>query len=163
MTKENEKPVLSVKLITGKANLIKAIGQVNVTGKALENLIHTVAVSVISHIEQHREVSLANQLIDAVPTMARKNALRDWLIAFGKMRFDTETKVMVFNKTGKTDIETGTQNPFYLFVPEKEYQPFDLLAAVTVLVNKADKAKEKGNKKDKIPADKLDALRKLVA
>jgi len=163
MEKKNEKPVIKINLITGKANLIKAIGQVNVTGKALETLIHTVAVSVLAHIEQHREVSLANQLIDAVPVLARKNALRDWFVSFGKIKFDTETKLMAFNKTGKTDIVTATQNPFYTFVPEKEYQPMDLLAAITVLVNRADKALEKGNKKDKIPADKLDVLRKLVA
>ena len=160
---KKETPVIKIKMIKGKANLLKSITEIQVTGKKLEALIHTTAVSVLVHSEQHREVSLCNKLIEAVPCMVRKNALREWMLTFGAMTFDTETKLMVFSKKGKFDTAKATQTPFYDFIPEKEYVPYDLLAMVTNIVNTADKRLEKGNKKDKIPSDTLNALRKLVA
>lgn len=156
-------PQIVLKLISGKENILAAIGQVTVTGQTLQTLLHTVAVSILLHVDKHREVSLVNKLIDAVPNMARKNALRDWFSAFGKMTYDQETKVMVFKKTAKTNSIQATQTPFWEFVPEKAYVPFDLLAAIGVLVTRAEKTAEKNNRADKIPADKLAALRKLVA
>ena len=166
MAKKNtvkEKPVITVKVIKGKANLLTAINVIQVKGKELEKLIHTVAVSILMHSEKHREVSLCNKLIAATPSMVRKNALRDWMLTFGAMTFDNETKLMAFNKKGKFDTTKATHNPFYDFVPEKDYVPYDLLAMVTNIINTADKRLEKGNKKDKIPTNALDTLRKLVA
>jgi uncharacterized protein (DUF1697 family) len=159
---KKEKPVIKLKLITGNAKLLKAISDVALTGKKLETLIHTVAVSVIVHIEKHREVSLANKLIDAVPNLARKNALRDWFISFGKMTYDKETQGMMFNKAGKTNEIEATQNPFWVFVPEKDYVPFDLVSAVNELIKRAEAKANKANKLDKIPTTILTQLKKVV-
>ena len=161
-TVKKETPVIKVKLITGNAELLKAITDVSVTGKKLETLIHTVAVSILVHIEKHREVSLANKLIDAIPNLARKNALRDWFIAFGKMSYDKETQVMMFKKTGVTDSDKATQNPFWLFKPEAEYVPFDLIAKINDVIKLAEAKSNKPNKQDKIPANVLAGLRKVV-
>lgn len=161
--KPETKPMIKVNLIKGKENILTAINQVSSTGKQLEVLIHNVACSILVHVDQHREVSLVNKLIEATPNLARKNALRDWFTSFGKMKYDEESKLMVFFKTAKTNSVDAEQNPFWEFKPEKDYVPFDLLAAVTVLVNRAESKLEKGNKKDKIPTDKLAILRKLVA
>ncbi len=161
--KEAAKPVISVKLVTGKENIMKAIKEISVTGKTLEVLIHNTACSVLAHIEKHREVSLANQLVEAIPNLARKNALRDWFVSFGQLVFDEETKLLTFKKTKKTNQAEANQNPFWLFKPEAEYKPFDLNAAITNLVSIAKARQEKGNKKDNIPNDKLVALSKIVA
>jgi hypothetical protein len=159
---KKETPVIKIKLITGSTELLKAIADVNLKGKALETLIHTVAVSILVHVEKHREVSLANKLIEAVPNLARKNALRDWFIAFGKMTYDKETQVMVFSKTATTNDKDATQNPFWTFKPESEYVPFDLIAATNNLIKIAETKLNKGNKQDKIPSNVLANLRKVV-
>ncbi len=97
-----------------------------------------------------------------MPNLARKNALRDWFITFGKMSYDKETQVMVFKKTGKTNETEATQNPFWLFKPEAEYVPFDLIEATIKLIKLAEAKANKANKQDKIPANVLANLRKAV-
>ena len=157
-----EKPVIDVKLVQGKENIVKLITEVSVSGKKLEVMLHTAACSIIAHIEKHREVSLANQLIEALPSSTRKNALKDWFISFGKMTYDEESKLMVFKKTAKTKQVEAEQMPFWTFQPEAEYKPFNLDVAITNLVKIATARQEKGNSKDVIPTAKLEQLKKLA-
>lgn len=148
------------KMIEGAKAIDTAIKSIATRGKTLERDIHVAAVSSLNHAELHGDITLAQKLVDAVPTMARKNALRDWFLAHGKFSYDVENKTLTFNKKGVTLLQEAIDTPFWEFKPEPEYKPFDINAAVQQLVARAEKAVEKG---EKVPTDKLEALRKLVA
>lgn len=148
------------KIIEGAKAIDTAIKSIATRGKSLERDIHVAAVSCLMHADQHGDVTLAQKLVDAVPQLARKNALRDWFLAHGKFSYDMEGKVLTYNKKGVTLQEDAINTPFWEFKPEPEYKPFDMQAAVLQLVARAEKAIEKG---EKVPTDKLTKLRELAA
>lgn len=148
------------KMLEGAKAIDTAIKSISTRGKTLERDIHVAAVSSLNHAELHGDITLAQKLVDAVPTMARKNALRDWFLAHGKFSYDVENKTLTFNKKGVTLLQEAIDTPFWAFKPEPEYTPFDINAAVAHLLKRAEKAVEKG---EKVPTQKLEALRKLVA
>lgn len=148
------------KLIEGKTAIDTAIKSIATRGKSLEKDIHVAAVSTLAHADAHGDITLANKLIDAVPQLARKNALRDWYIAHGKFSYDAVNKAMTFNKKATTKLAQAIATPFWEFKAEVAYVPFDMQAAVLQLVQRAERAIEKG---DKVPTDKLTALKALVA
>ena len=148
------------KIIDGAKAIDTAIKSINTRGKSLERDIHVAAVSCLVHADKHGDVTLAQKLVDAVPSLARKNALRDWFIAHGKFDYDMTNKALTFNKKGTTLTDEAIATPFWEFKQEAEYKPFNLEAAVLQLVKRAESAIEKG---EKVPSDKLKQLQSLVA
>lgn len=160
MTKPTKTPKTpAFKLVEGAGAITQAITSIATRGKKLEKDIHVIAVSCLNHADKHGDITLANRLIAAVPTMARKNALRDWFLAFGKFSYDAKSKSLVFNKTGVTLLQDAMVTPFWDFKPEPEYVPFDINASIANLIKKANAAIEKGENVDKA---KLDAIKALV-
>ena len=154
MTKATFKIIESAKAID------TAIKSIATRGKSLERDIHVAAVSCLVHADKHGDVTLAQKLVEAVPSLARKNALRDWFMAHGKFGYSMEEKAFTYDKKATTHTEAAIETPFWLFKPEAEYKPLDLQAAILQLVKRVDAAVEKG---EKLPADKVEALRKLSA
>lgn len=130
------KPVVKVKIITGSAEIMKSINSISTRGKALDTLIHDTACSILAHIHEHREVSLLNKLLTALPNSARKNALRDWFNAYGECEYDQSTKAFTFLKNAETYQEEAEQTPFWEFKPEPAYTPFDADKALKDLIKK---------------------------
>lgn len=160
MTNKKEtvkKPVM--KLIEGTKAIDTAIKSIASRGKTLERDIHVAAVSTLNHAELHGDVTLAQRLVEAVPSLARKNALRDWFLAFGKFSYDEKNKTLAYNKAGVTLLDEAIATPFWDFKPEAPYVPFDMNAAIQKLIQRAEKAVSNG---DNVPSETLDALRKLT-
>ena len=150
---------IEIKLLDGSTAINTAIDSIKTRGKSLEKDIHVAAVSCLVHADKHGDITLAEKLVQAVPSLARKNALRDWFIAHGKFNYDAKSKSFTYDKTSETLVEEATVTPFWEFKPEVEYKPFDLDAAVQTVLKRAVKAMERG---DELPQDKLEALRKIA-
>ncbi len=150
----------TIKLLEGAPAIGKAIASIATRGKRFEQDVHLAACSVLAHVEKCGDITLANLLIGAVPTLARKNALRDWFINFGRMEYDAKNKTMTYNHKKVTLQDDANATPFWKFKPEAEYVPFDLNAAIQAVLKRAQKAARHG---DKVDTDKLTALSKLVA
>lgn len=161
-TKQTAKTVKPVafKMLDGAKAIDTAIKSIASRGKTLEKDIHQAAVSCLVHADKHGDITLASKLVDAVPSLARKNALRDWFIAHGKFSWSMEAKAFTFNKQAVTQLEAAIATPFWEFKTEAEYKPFNMEAAVLQLVKRAESAIEKG---EKVPTEKLAQLRKLAA
>jgi hypothetical protein len=80
------------KLITGKKiqEMIDSIGK---RGKQLDHDVQRTACSIVQHVNQYHEVSLANNLIGALGKGMRANALRDWFDTHLKATFNEEKQV----------------------------------------------------------------------
>lgn len=145
-----------VEILTTAAKVNEAIAKISKAGKAFEKLIHSAACSVLYHADKHGDITLANKLIEALPNMARKNALRDWLMAYGKFAYDATNKAMIYDKTKTTDQSAAEAEPFWTFKPEAAYKPLDLMAEIKRLVAKID-AHDKMAQTDPKKAGEVDA------
>lgn len=140
-------------LIVGSDEIMKSIKSIATRGKALDESIHLTACSILAHVHQHREVSLMNKLITAMPKSARKNAIIDWCTTFGEMAWDGKQKAVVFVKDSTTYQDKAEACPFWSFKPEPEYHAVDLDAAIAKLVKQAIKRQEEIEEKRKTDAD----------
>lgn len=150
------------KLITDGSKLSAEIVSIRNTGAKFERRVYVAAVSCLAHIEAHGDITLLNDLVKALPGMARRNAIFAWAPAFGKVAYDGDTKAFVYDKRGKTDIEGAMNVSPWEFKPEAEFKPFDLSATLAKLVEKAEKRSEKADARDSIDAATL-AMLKVVA
>lgn len=164
MTKETLTTTKSVpvkmKIITGAEGISKGIASISKRGKAFERDVHCLAVSTLIHADKHGDVTLANKLIDALPASQRKNALRDWYLAFGKFKYDEKNKALGFNGAAGTQTDKAIETPFWEFKPEQEYVPFNAIKAVENLLKRIDNAKNKG---DEVPEVLESALKEVQA
>lgn len=133
-------------LIVGVAAIRSAIGTITASGKRLDDLIQSVAVSVLAHIDEHHNVTLMNELYAGMPKGSRKLALAEWALKFGRVvaNVDPKTKKgMPFSYDHKrvTDLSGAQQKPWYDFKPEPTVdQAFDFAAMLGALISKAEKA-----------------------
>lgn len=126
-------------------------------GASLDALIQQVAVSVVAHIEEHGDITLANRLQVSMPAGSRSNALTAFLLATAKVKVrvlpQNATKAMKeafktqpfeFNREGKTDMEAALAKPWYEFKKpksiEQEFGVKELSASILRLVLQVDKA-----------------------
>jgi len=145
-------------IIEGAKAIDTAIKSIATRGKRLERDIHVAAVACLVHADKHGDVTLAQKLVDAIPSLARKNALRDWFIAHGKFDYDATNKTLAFNKKGTTLVEEAIATPFWEFKQEAEYvAPTD--EAVHKRIAQVLKfATQEGSKVSKGTIDKLQSL-----
>lgn len=124
--------------------IVLAIASIKTRGAKLDNDIQLTGLSILAHIQQHREVSLFGQLYDAMPKGSRKNALLKWAVAFGaiSVNMDKDTckaQPFLFNKE-RADSEAGsnlqgaTDKPWFTFKPEATPRDaFNLEATIKAL------------------------------
>ena len=125
-----------MKLMTNKAAIIKAIASISGRGAKLDKDIWVAAVSAMAHHNEHGDVTIINDLVSAMPKGARVNALRDYILAHGKVSFDDKAKAFVHAKEGSFDLEGALAISWVEFKPEAEYKPFDALKLVTALAKR---------------------------
>lgn len=126
-------------------------------GDKLDKLIQQVACSVVNHIDQHSDITLANRLQVSMPKGSRSNALTAFLLSTAKLKVRVlpanATKAMKeafkdqpfeFNRDGKTDMAAAQTKPWYEFKKpksiEQEFGVKELSAGILRLVLQVDKA-----------------------
>ncbi len=154
--KEQAKLQDSFKMILGKDNIAKGIKTIQLQGKKFDKLIHQIAVSTLNHIELHGDITLALNLLEAMPKHSRKQALKAWMLAFGKLKEEeielkaedgktSKAKKIVYDGTKLNMIEDAIVHPFYDFIKEKEEVVYDhawFIKTVKTLITKASKNKD---------------------
>ena len=152
-----------MKLFTSKKDIVAAIEDIRATGKKLDQMIQVAACSVLSHLDQHGDISLVNSLIDAMPKGSRVNALRDFIGTFGKLKYSDAKKAFVYDKAGETDLNGAQSIMWTEFKPEQPYVAFDLKSLIASVIKKAETASSDANHKDEVDYDLLAQLRSVMA
>lgn len=159
MTIKKQAKAPAFKVLEGATAINAAIKSLATRGKKFEQDLHVTAVSVLVHADKHGDITLAQKLVEALPGLTRKNALNDWLLAFGKFAYSTESKTLTYAKDKTSDIKQAQETPFWLFKVEAEYQPYDLQAALQQVWKRATAARDRG---DNVPAELMAQLSTLV-
>jgi len=132
--------------ITQVTTIRAAIAAIAESGKALDSKIQETALLVLSHVDQHGDVTLVNELYRAMPKGSRSASLVDWLLAFGKVRANTgkdkEQAPFRFDGTKTTQIDEASLMPWHMMgKPErKPDEVFDVVKALESILRKAGKA-----------------------
>lgn len=133
----------NMKLLTGKTAIMAGIAAVAASGVKWEQDVQILAMSTMTHSVKHREVSLMNALVDALPNGARTNALRDyfndfscatWVEAQGK-----NPAHFAFDKDKKADLKGAAETTWASYKKEKPYAPIDICKTLTALLNRVEK------------------------
>ena len=112
--------------------------------------IQAVGIDIIRHIDEHGEVSLANQLYLAIGNGGHKAALGQWFLNYAKVSANSNPKTkderpFLFKAEKVTDVESAMINKWYDAVKAPELDKlFDLHAAIEALLKKATKADSEG-------------------
>lgn len=164
MTKAIKAPTL----IVGKAALDKEFGLLKAAGAKLDQRIQLAGLSVINHIDQHGDITVAQGLMDSLPKGARSAAMVEWLLAHAKLEQNViDGKVVKeapwkYAKGKETKLQAAIESPWYTFKPEKLDEPsFDFQAMLNSLLSKATKAAASG--KEIKGADQLARIQLLLA
>lgn len=156
-----------MKLFTTKKAIVAAIADVATTGKKLDEMIHVAAASIVAHIAEHREVSLANQLIEAMPKGSRVNAVIAYFDKVSQATYDSVSKTFTFDRNKSADQELAVSKSWTEYKPEAPYGGMDLRAVMLKMIVAADKALASDNAerkaKDKINAKDLADIKLLAA
>lgn len=112
-------------LLTKVKDIDTAIAGIHSAGQSLQTQMHMVACSVIQHYAKHNDKRVVLKLLQAMPEMARGNALREWMNAFGT--FTVGDKDEIIAAPGKKlKLADAIAKPFYKF-KAKEGAPYEPL------------------------------------
>jgi hypothetical protein len=150
------------KLVEGAANITKLIVSVTTRGKKLEADLHLAAVSTLNHAGLHGDITLANRLLDGLPASTRKNALREWYLAFGKFKWNEEDKTLAYDKSKQTMLDEAIATPFWEFKPEAAFKPLDIAGSLLSFLNRVDSATAKGQEFSAEELAVVKAVREMV-
>lgn len=149
------KQVILGKLIAGNVDLTKAITALHGRSKKISVEIHTIACSILFHVDQHHDVTLADRLLAAVPAMASRKSLQEWFLKYGKLVWVPGVKPadsrFGYDSHKVTLLEDAKEMPFWMSGwKDHGSQPFDAQKAITSVLNRVVKATQAGGS---IPAD----------
>lgn len=156
-----------MELIKDVKKLGAAITSIANRGAKLDESIQVAAVSVIAHVEACGDVTLADRLVNAMPKGARKLALVEFMLAYGKLSIkplkqaDKDAgRVFSFDKEKSTDIDSAMAKPWHEFRKEKAVaDAFDVQAQVKALIGRLQAAATSG----KTIAHKKEAIAEVKA
>lgn len=145
--------------------------QLGQTSKRLANDIHTHLVDIASFIKATGNVTPMTVLFNAIHGATRRDAIAKWANEFaGAKLVKAEDGSFSFKRNAKgldtIDIDAAKAVSPWEFAPEKIEVPFDLMKMLASVVKRAEEAPEKvlpEGKQHNIPADKLAALKALLA
>ena len=135
-----------------KAEIEKAIVSVATRGKNLDRDIQLAGLSILNHVQEHGEVSLAVKLLNALPKGSRRTALVQWFLMFGKISVNTDKATskdfpLLFRKDGKTDLVGATETPWFDCKPEANIADvFNFQKSFDTLLNRLKHAAASGQK-----------------
>lgn len=150
----------------GAAVINKEIASIAKAGKKLDDRIQAAGLSVLNHVGEHGDVTVAAGLLAAMPNGSRRKALVEWMLAHGKLIVNTDKATQkelpfLHAKDKETLLEKAAETPWWEFAPEaKVLEAFDFQAALKQLLARADREAAKGVE---IKGEKaLEQARKLV-
>ena len=150
------------KLLSGADAIGKAIDSIKSRGKKLDRDIQIAALSAMQHHVEHGVVTLINRLIDAMPSGARVNALREYIETFGGVRYDADTKKMVHMRGKAFQLDDAMKIMWCDFKPEQAYKPIDdPLALIASLIKRFEKDMEKAGTQSKITVQQMQQLKAM--
>ena len=157
-------------IIHNVGELNKAIGSIERGSKRLDALIHQAAVSVIVHSAKNNDPDVATRLVAALGKAMRRNAMKNWLVAYGAFKLD-EHGALVYDKTRseavqkQDNINAAIAEPFWELTPDTPpYKQANFDEMLQRLLQRAEAAlKNPEQDQSLIPPDKLAALRALAA
>ena len=152
---------MNIKELNQRIKLIKS------NGAKLDALIQEAALGCIEHAAEHGDVRPANQLWEAMPNGARRNALGMYLCQYGALRVNTgkdkDQARFKFRKEFETDITAARAVLWYSFKPEKDLAAeFNLSGKLQSLLKAYNKALSDGVAINATP-DEIQVLSSLAA
>lgn len=160
------------KIIKGAADIQKAIASIQNRGAKLDTDIHVAGVSVLKHIAEHGDTTLADRLVAAMPKGSRRVALVEWMLAFGQVhKLDPKLhkeaiaagRLFSYAKDRKYD-EQGAIGTTWTEFRKKEldvHAAFDAQAAVQSVLKRLKAAQASMSVENRASA--LESARALVA
>ena len=160
-SKAPAKPATATKapaLIIGSALIQKAIDSI---GKRQTNLLRDIqkaGLSIISHVDQHADTTLADRLFNAMGKGSRRVSLAQWFITYGKMRLLDKAvpeeaaaikagRIFQFDKARTTDLMSAAAMPWQNMQKEQAVKDvFDVHAAYLSLMKRIQAAQKSGAK-----------------
>lgn len=154
-------------LITGTAELNKAIDSIISRGKKLDDSIQLLGLSLLAHTQEHGDITLMNRLLVSFPKGSRRNAFAEWALKFGKYSLNTgadkKDVPFHFDRERTTDMVGAEGIQWTEFKPEQDLDKvFDFGAMLQALIKKADQATAKDPSKVK-NGDLIQKARELAA
>ena len=142
MTKTTAPAAPVAALITDKAQFDAACASVAKRGAKLDADIQHLALSAISHLDEHKNPHFVNKLYLSLQAGARKSALAEWFLKYGKVAANTAAgkKELPFllDKERTTDMAGGRLEPWFLCKPDAAPdEVFDIVAALRAVLKKA--------------------------
>ena len=152
---------MDIKQLNNKIKLIRT------NGAKLDTLIQEAAIGCIEHAAEHGDVRPANQLWDAMPNGARRNALGMYLVEYGAIRINTgkdkEQSRFKYKKDFETDVTAARAVMWYSFKLEKDLaEEFNLSGKLHGLLKAYTKALSDGQAIKATP-DEIQVLAALAA
>jgi class 3 adenylate cyclase len=125
-------------------NIDKNIRAITTSAAKLNMLIHTTAMMVAAHAQEHGDCTRALSLVKAMPASMRRTMLVLWFNTYTPIRvIDKNDKVGILKETAKGytpfDLEAGNQTPFFDLAeqnPETGVLDFDKLVALVARLGK---------------------------
>lgn len=158
-----------MKLFGNIADVEKAVGVITKSAGKIQDDIHRAAVSVIKlwHDKVIQPVDAA-KILSALQGASpyHQNAFSRWVGEFTNFQWSKEKKVWFAHPSddnvlkGKTFM-AARDTPFWKVAPEPEAKPFDMMADLDRIIERATKRMEKPVEGDKIDAEVLRQLRDL--
>lgn len=135
-------------LIIGTDAIRAEFKSIAAAGKKLDGRIQVAGLSVLHHINEHGDVTVATQLVNelfgSLSKGHRKQAMVDWLVKFGKVKLNEDVaskkeKPFLYDKATKTDMEGAAAMPWYDCKPDDIKQVLDVAKLLAMLVGKTKK------------------------
>lgn len=151
------KPTATLKFTSrmSAADCEKAIASISNRGAKLDGDIQLTALSVLAHVIENREVSLACKLYHGMPAGSRRNALVEWFLLFGPVavNMDKDSKKerpLIFAKDKTGDLVEAEKKAWFTCKPEANPDvAFNTDAFIARIQSQLRKLSEKGE----LPAD----------
>lgn len=144
------------------------------TQRSLDLSWHKLAVSVLAHLCQHRNINVVRNMLEKMSDGQRKNTMFAYLELYGQVRFEKQDVIVegktkqrtlaMFDKSKSLNLEGAIVNKWFQVQKEAEYKPFDLAAEVSRILEKASKklTNSDESKGDFVSPEAVSEVRKLV-
>lgn len=96
---------MSFKVLSGKS-LTRAISGYGKTANTFAQRTHQLAYCALLHVEDHNCASHLNTLYLSSPSNHR-GMIREYVLAFGKVSFDSEKQEFIYAKSKQSDLKTA--------------------------------------------------------
>lgn len=139
-------PAIKTKLIVGADSISKELGSIKTASTKLDTRLQVVGLSILSHIEEHHNITLFNDLLSSMGKGHRKSAMVDWALKFGQIAQNVgkdgkldPTCPYKWDKVKVTDLVAAEEMPWFDCKPEKLEEVLDLQKMLAAILRKASK------------------------